>query len=191
MNFDVTEEEIKSAKHPHELFLINLITNHILVFVGLLGMAGSYPAIMLVTPAVSVSIILYLLYRAKRSLTLDSWFVACHWQVCARRSKLFIIMLLIMALAMLLLLLASGGDLRPQHYALGGAAILPTMLTVLVLIVMESDAVHQARTGRLPGWVVERFPDGAAKALEHRTGKRKDRQSQPNWAAGGGGSEPR
>ena len=61
----------------------------------------------------------------------------------------------------LILLLLVGGDpnqLRPGHYAIAGVTILPTMLSVLVLIVMESDAVHKARIGELPGWVIEKFP---------------------------------
>lgn len=165
MIYEVSPEEAKKAKSPHELFLINLITNHILIFVGLLGMAKSYPWVMMVIPTISLVVISYLLLRAKHSVKVDSWFVQCHWQICARRSKMFIVMLLIMAGAMLLVLVASGGNLRPQHYALGGAAVLPTMVTVLVLIIMESDAVHQASIGKLPQWVVERLPNPGAKAV--------------------------
>ncbi|MCW8955667.1 MAG: hypothetical protein OQL09_02195, partial [Gammaproteobacteria bacterium] len=60
-----------------------------------------------------------------------------------------------------ILWLVSGGNLRPQHWALGGAAFLPTMVTVLALIIMESEALHHAKLGLLPDWVLQRFPDGA------------------------------
>ncbi len=146
------------ARHPHEIFLINMITNHILIFIGLLGMAKSYPLLMLVTPGISLCLLLYILYRARRALTQDPWFVKCHWQIGARRSRLFIAMLAIMGLVVVGVLLASGGEPGPQHYAIGGLGILPTMLTTLALIVMESDAMHQARLGKLPDSIVRRYP---------------------------------
>ena len=158
MQFEIPENEKKMARHPHEIFLINLITNHILIFIGLLGMAKSYPLLMLVTPGISLCLLLYILYRARRALTQDPWFVKCHWQIGARRSRLFIAMLAIMGLVVVGVLLASGGEPGPQHYAIGGLGILPTMLTTLALIVMESDAMHQARLGKLPDSIVRRYP---------------------------------
>ncbi len=168
MRFDIPEQERVAARHPHEIFLINLIVNHILIFVSLMGMATSYPYLMLIIPVTSVIILGYLLIRAKRSLTIDPWFVKCHWQICAQRSMFFIIMLAIMAAAIVIILLISGGDPRPQHYAFGGVAILPTMLTVLVLIIMESDAMNQARHGMVPNSMLERYPkpDGVALLAE-------------------------
>ena len=150
------------ARHPHELFLINLISNHILLFVGLLGMAGNYPLLMLITPSISLCVLIYILYRARRSLTQDPWFVKCHWQIGARRSRLFISMLAMMGLVIVAVLLISGGDLKPQHYAFAGVGVLPTMFTILALIVMESDAMHQARLGKLPDSIVQQFPNPEA-----------------------------
>lgn len=158
MKFDIPEQERVRARHPHEIFLINLIVNHILLFVSLMGMATSYPYLMLIIPGISIAILGYLIIRGRRALTSELWFVKCHWQICVRRSMFFIAMLGIMAAAILIILLISGGNPRPQHYAFGGVAILPTMLTVLVLIIMESDAMNQARQGILPKSMVERFP---------------------------------
>lgn len=168
MIYDIPEEQRKSAKLPHEIFLINLITNHILVFVGLLGMAKSFPLGMLVTPTISLCILTYLLYGARRARLTQPWFVACHWALCARRSKLFIGMLGILGLVVVGLVLSVGGsveNLRPGHYALGGAAMLPTLVTILVLIVMESDAVHKARIGELPDWLTQKFPNPEVKPV--------------------------
>ncbi len=50
MQFEVTEEERKKAKIPHDLFLVNLINNHILIFVATLGMASSWAWPMLAVP---------------------------------------------------------------------------------------------------------------------------------------------
>jgi len=60
------------------------------------------------------------------------------------------------------LILSVNGDvsaLKPGHYAIGGVAILPTMLSVLALIVMESDAVHKANTCILPDAFLTLYPD--------------------------------
>ena len=168
----VSEQEKKQARHPHEYFLINLITNHILIFVGLLGMAKDNPALMLIVPVLSVSILLYLVFRARLSFKKDGWFVMCHWQLCARRSRFFIAMLGLLVLVVMGLLLTVGGDvsaLKPGHYALGGVAILPTMLSVLVLIIMESDAVHKANLGEVPDWLARKYPQPDAAAVQTRT----------------------
>ncbi len=158
MKFEIPEQQRVKARHPHEIFLINLIVNHILIFVSLMGMATSYPHLLLVVPVTSVLILGYLLIRSRRSLSTDPWFVKTHWQLCARRSMFFIIMLGIMAAAIVVILLISKGNPGPQHYAFGGVALLPTMLTVLALIIMESDAMNQARQGILSKGMVERYP---------------------------------
>ena len=160
MKFQVSDEEAKKAKHPHEIFLINLIFNHILVFVAIMS-ASSLAKYVVIVPIVSVIIILYLIFGAMRAKTKASWYVNGHWQLCAKRNRIFLIMIAIMGMAFAGLYLASGGHMRPQHWALGGAAALPTMVTVLVLIIMESEALHHAKIGMLPDWVKEKFPEGA------------------------------
>ncbi len=169
MHYEVNELLTHRAKLPHEIFLINLITNHILIFVGLLGMAKSYPMLMLVTPAISLVVMSYLMIRARNAIKSDSWYVACHWQLCAHRSKMFLGMLVLLALVVGGILLSVGGDasqLKPGHYALGGVASLPTLLFVLVLIVMESDALHKAKTGVVPEWLVRKYPNDHPQAVE-------------------------
>ncbi len=165
MKFEnISEEEQKGARHPHEFFLINLITNHILIFVGLLGMAKQEPWLLLIVPAISITILTYLVWRARVSKGRDSWYVFCHWQLCARRSRFFIGMILLMALGIVAILASVGGninDLRPGHYAIGGMVMLPTLFSVLVLIIMESDAVHKASIGDVPDWLVKKYPPPA------------------------------
>ncbi len=158
---DIPESERKQARHPHEYFLINLITNHILVFVGLLGMAKQEPYLILIVPTVSILILTYLIWRARLSRERDSWYVFAHWQLCARRSRFFIGMILLMGVGIAAILASVGGnvnDLKPGHYAIGGLVMLPTLFTVLVLIIMESDAVHKANIGEVPDGLVKRYP---------------------------------
>ncbi|WP_456379079.1 hypothetical protein [Thiolapillus sp.] len=162
MKFDNLPDDVrKKARHPHELLLINLITNHILLFVGLLGMVKDEPWLLLIVPMASVSILTYLVWRALISQKRDHWFVFCHWQLCARRSRFFIGIIALMGLGIVVILVSAGGnvnDLRPGHYAIGGIVMLPTLFSVLALILMESDAVHKAGIGDVPEWLVKKYP---------------------------------
>lgn len=166
MEFEIPETEKKQAAQPHEVFLINLITNHILLFVIFLTAATTYPFLPLITPVLSIVILGYILLRARRSLRTDPWFVMCHWQLSARWAKVFVVMIAILTLIGGILLAISGGDLKPQHYAVGGAVLLPVMVTVLALILLESEGVHQAKHGHLPKSMVERFPNAEAVPVE-------------------------
>ena len=80
MKFEITGEEAHKAKIPHEIFLTNLIANHILWFVAALGLVRSYWQPLALVPIVSVGILAYTLWRAKQSKSRDSWFVMCHWK---------------------------------------------------------------------------------------------------------------
>lgn len=168
MRFEVTKEDIRKANVPHEIFLTNLIGNHILMTVGAGGVAGSFPWVMAVIPAISFSLLGYILWRARKSLTKDPWYVMCHWQVCARRSRIFIGMLSLLLVAMALgwVGYTYGGMMKEAVMALViGTGILPVMATVLVLVIVESDALYHASQAKLPKWVVERYPNPDAKVL--------------------------
>jgi len=168
MRFEVSPEEIKRANIPHEIFLTNLTGNHILMTAGAGGMAGTFPWIMSIVPIISFSLLGYILWRARRAIGRDPWYVMCHWQVCARRS-----MILLLMLSLLLTIVGLGwvgytyaGLMKEAVWALiGGVGLLPIMVTVLILILMESEALYHANQARLPQWVVERYPNAAAKVI--------------------------
>jgi membrane-associated HD superfamily phosphohydrolase len=165
MRFNVSDEDIHKAKWPHDLFLINLIFNHILMFAAFLTASSLWEWVILV-PSASLMILLYTLWRANKSLSIDSWYVKCHWQICYKRSKIFIGMIVLMLVAIGTVLLISGGEPKPQHIALSGAAVLPTMVMVLVLIILETESLDDARKGRVPDSVAKRFPEGQYAPLE-------------------------
>lgn len=168
MRFEVSSKEINKANVPHEIFLTNLIGNHILMTAGAGGMAGTFPWIMSIIPITSFCLLGYIMWRSRRAIGRDPWYVMCHWQVCARRSAILILML-----CLLLVIAGLGwvaytyaGMMKEAVWALiGGGGILPIMVTVLVLILMESEALYHANQAKLPKWVVERFPNPDARVI--------------------------
>ncbi len=168
MLFEISDEEKKKAKWPHDLFLVNLIANHILTFVATLGMATSWAWPMLIVPVVSFIILGTIIVKGIQSRKNKPWFVMCHWQIAMSRSIFFIKMILI-----LLTIAGIGlygytnlGWMKEAVFALiGGVCILPVMVTTLILIIMESDALHQAGQGKLPEKIVDRFPNPDAKII--------------------------
>ncbi len=172
MLYEISDEEKKRAKWPHDLFLVNLIGNHILTFVATLGLASSWAWPMLSVPIISFIILGTILTKGQKSRTEESWFVMCHWQLAMQRSLFFIKMMLLM------ILIASFGVygymqlgwMKEAVYAMiGGICVLPIMLTTLVLILMESDALHQAQKGELPEKIVKLFPNPDAVLIENTT----------------------
>ena len=169
MKFDISAEESKRAKIPHEIFLTNLIGNHILWFVAALGTVKTYWQPMALVPIVSVASLAYVLWRARKSLKSDSWYVMCHWQIAARRSLVFIYMLLLLATVGLLGWVGYTylGMMEVAVFAIiGGMGVLPVMVTVLIQIIMESDALHQASQHRLPKGILEKYPNPGIAVIE-------------------------
>ncbi len=152
VNSNVTAEEIKKAKFPHDLFLLNLIGNHILNFVATLGMATTWAWPMLIVPIVSFTIFGLIFFKGKKDRDKDSAFVKSHVDMAIRRSKFFLTMFV--ALSLLAMFGLYGhyglGWMKEAVYALiGGGCILPIMVSTLVLIVVESDSLHFANTGQM------------------------------------------
>ena len=159
MKFEISDDLVHKAKIPHDIFLTNLIGNHILWFVGALGIVGSYWQPLAMVPILSFVALFYTLWRAKRSR--DPWYIWVHWQIAAERSRLFIYMLLaVLGVWFLGWLGFTYFDMKKVAVMamIGGIGILPIMVTVLILILMESDALHQANSRRLSKNVVKKYP---------------------------------
>jgi hypothetical protein len=154
------EHEIVAAKKPHDIFLMNLIMNHILLFTGISTFGPQYIKYLAVVPIISVSALAYTFYRSSKVKREDSEFVYIHWQIARRWSKLFSYVLLLLSTVATLGFLANQhlGLMKEAVYAfIGGLGILPTLLSTLILIVIESDSLHHARVGTLPKWAQRRF----------------------------------
>lgn len=161
MKFEISDELTRQAKIPHDIFLTNLIGNHILWFVAALGLVRSYWQPLALVPIVSLSILAYTLQRAKKSRQGEHWYVMVHWQIAAERSRFFIYMLLAVMGVSLLGWIGYTylGMMKVAVLALiGGIGLLPIMVTVLILILMESDALYHAAQHKLNTRIVEKYP---------------------------------
>lgn len=151
---DVLPDEIRHAKWPHELFLINLVFNHILLFASTFSVYSTFPLMVLVVPTISVAITVYILIKARQVAGSNKPpFVKAHWAVADRRNKQFIWLLAIAALvcfsAYWLLVLA--GVSRVALIAiLGGVGLLPFMVSLLILIVLGNQSMYEARHNKVP-----------------------------------------
>ena len=159
--FDISPEEGRRARWPHEIFLINLIFNHIFVFCATVAVFGSFPYLPALVPAISFSIIGYILVKASQvAASGETWFVKAHWQIAARRNRFFMLLLTVTCAI-------SGGGLwlsstmgwaKVQTIALiGGVGLLPFMIVLLVLIVLGNESVYMARDGKLPDGFVKKI----------------------------------
>ncbi len=162
MNIQATDDEKKRARHLHAVLLFNLVVNHIFLFLMSLTLLSLSKLPLTAMVILSVVLLAYILIKAKKSLTSESsWYVRCHWQFAAKRARLFLF--LFIALGSLTLILFYGGQaLHMQKVATwaltGGFGLLPFMVAVLGLIVIEFDAEHQAREGRIPDGAVAAYP---------------------------------
>ena len=152
----------KKARHLHAVLLFNLVVNHIFLFLMALTLISQSRVPMTVMVILSISLLGYIILQARRSLTNEpSWYVRCHWQFAAKRARLFLF--LFIALGTLTLVLFYGGQaLHMQKVATwaltGGFGLLPFMVAVLGLIVIEFDAEHQSRIGKVPAGAIAYYP---------------------------------
>ena len=154
------EHEIAAAKRPHDLFLSNLIMNHMLLFAAIAAFGQTYIKFFILVPVFSISVLAYTFYRSSTIKREDSEFVYIHWQIARRWSNLFAGVLLLFAIVATLGFLANQylGLMKEAVYGIiGGLGILPTLLCTLVLIVIESDSLHHAKGGEVPKWARKKF----------------------------------
>jgi hypothetical protein len=161
-DIQTSEAERKRARHLHATLLFNLVVNHIFLFLMALTLINysTIPLIMMVV--LSLTLLSYIQISAARSLNTEpSWYIRCHWQFAAKRARLFLYLFL--ALGSLTLVLFYGGQAMHMQkvatWALtGGFGMLPFMVAVLGLIIIEFDAEHLAKTGRVPASAIAHYP---------------------------------
>ena len=160
-NLLTSDAERIRARHLHAALLFNLVVNHIFLFLMALTLIKISSIPMILMAVISLSLLGYILVKAKRSIGNEpSWFIRCHWQLAAKRARLFLMLFLVLGL--LSIAFFYGG------HAMGfkGVAItaftsilgLVFMVAVLGLVVLEFDAEHQAKDGKVPAGAIAYYP---------------------------------
>ena len=169
-SYSASREEIRRAKWPHEIFLINLVFNHILVFASTFGVFSTFPLMVLVVPVTSCVITGYLLVKARRiAAGNETLFVKAHWVVADRRNKHFIWLLIIAGVVLgggYWLSAMMGWPKVVTIALLGGVGLLPVMVSLLVLIVLGNDSMYQARHSKLPKGYAAVVSEGATASAD-------------------------
>lgn len=159
MRCEVTIEEVKQAKAPHNLyisglFLLNLFMTPAIVVLNF-GMAG-----LLIPLSCSVSLIGYIFLRGRQT---TRWFVDAHWRLAFANSKWLLLGYLLSALLILVAWLISQAsrEASMQHIvwtALTRVALMPTLMAVIATAVMEAGAIGLASKREIPDKIVRAFP---------------------------------
>lgn len=163
MSETVTSDEMKRARHLHAVLLFNFIVNHIFIFLAAVSMMKQSLLPTLMVPILSIAMLAYILVNAKRSLTREpSWFVRCHWQLAARRARMFLLLFAIMGSFSALVYFgghAMGMSTLTTKALTFGVGLLPFMVTLLFLVVIEFDAEHQCKIGKVPPSAAAAYPE--------------------------------
>lgn len=172
MFYAVPEAERRLAKSPHELAMVNLLLFNLLTLIALLGgsflerdsVLAPYRALGVAVPlGISLAIIGYSFLRAARAARSGHWFVAAHWRLATGRYKMLLIAYLAGAGLIGLGWLLAHTQAKPamqemMFIALQRVAIAPMLITLMVIIMLESGSIYQAQRGELPDGLVKRFP---------------------------------
>ncbi len=154
MDHQVTKDEIKRAQSLHSILLFDFIVIHVFIFVLALSLYKTSPIPIMVMPLISIVLLTNVIIRAKRALTLEtSKFVLCHNLLAGKRAKLFLLLFIVTGALSTVLIFggAQFGMSKITSYALAaGVGQLPFMVALLALVVLEFDAEHQCKTGKIP-----------------------------------------
>lgn len=159
MNFEVREEEKRSARAPHTIFVLNVLFFNLLMTPAAIVLdVGMYGFLM---PLLcSLSVITYIYIRSNRQ---TNWFVDMHWRLSFRRCLLLMAGYGMTALLIIMawLISLSASDARTGEImftAISRVAVVPTLLAVMATIVLEAGGHHLINSGTVPDWLVNKFP---------------------------------
>jgi len=158
-----TDNEVKLAQSPHNLFITGLFMFDLLMTPAILalkiGMVG-----LLIPLLCSSALIAYIYLRSKRTTT---WFVDMHWKITFSRSKLLMLGYAVSATLIFLawLISLSTKDHNMSHIiwtALTRVALMPTVVLVLITAVLEFSAAAQTVKREVPDKIAKAFPPPVA-----------------------------
>ncbi len=159
MIYQVSEEEIRMARAPHNLFVSSVLLFNLLLTPAAIALkVGLYG--FLIPLVFSGAVIVFTFNRSRRT---TRWFADAHWKLAFRRCQFLMIGYAVTAGFLLLAWVASlaAHDANMKHIvltALTRIAVMPTLIAVMVTAVLEASAAAQAGRGEVPDGIVKRFP---------------------------------
>ncbi len=150
--YSYSKKELKTAQLPHQLFLFNMVGNHILLSI-ITASNSSHLWVTAIVPVIALLIFSYTLIRGKSEVKSECLLIRSHWEIVVKRTKIFLITYIALFIGGTIawLLYSYAGIMKELAFAVvGGLGILPVMVTVLVLTVMESETLGYAMHGRIP-----------------------------------------
>lgn len=149
-----SHEEIVRARSLHAMLLFDFIVVHIFLFLGGVTLMKNSLIPLALVPVISISMLCFVLIKAHRAKNSEtSAFVLSHLLLSARRAKLFLLLFFVTG-TFSSVIYFGGQQLGISKIATmalaGGVGQLPFMVAILALVVLEFDADHQAKLGRIP-----------------------------------------
>ncbi len=162
-----SKKEQKLGQLPHQLFLFNMVGNHILLTVIALS-NSTVPWLAFGVPIIGITIIVFTLLMGLSLKNHESDFVRCNWRMVIKRTKIFMIAYGLLAITgTIAYLIHESMAIKELAFAIiGGLGILPTMVLVLILTVIESESLNHAMKGELTDKDREKFSGDERADLE-------------------------
>jgi len=144
----------KSARKPHNLFMLNLALVHLMMTPGIIALDVGLKAIM-IPLALSLAIMLISWKISNRTTVQSDELVHQHWLLALKRYRILLISYAITAALILLghLLALSSPDQNMQEIldtVFLRIAIMPVLIAVMICFFLETSALGLAGKGELP-----------------------------------------
>jgi hypothetical protein len=172
MFFAVDAATRRRAKSPHELSMVNLLLVNLVMLIALLAgsflqkgsVLADYKLVGVLVPLfISLGIIVFTFSNAGKMADGGSWFVAAHWKLSTGRNKILLIAYAVGAGLIGIGWLLSMAQKNPgmqelMFVALQRVAVAPVLISLMVVIMLESGSLYQAGRGEVPDGLVKRLP---------------------------------
>jgi len=146
------KDEKSRAGFAHEVVMMNLAIFHLLLPVA--ALSSGYISIFLSLALIGSAVMIFWVARRAKQIE-DVALVQTHWKLAWKRCHLLLLSYAVSSVIMLLGLLLASLQVDQNMFTImlvvfSRIAAVPIVLMVLVLLVMETTALSQARQGEIP-----------------------------------------
>lgn len=150
---DLDSDVKTKAKHPHNLFMVNLALFHLMLTPATIALDIGMKGILLPL-CLSLSVILYTYLRASNKSKHEHEFIHAHWRLAFRRYRWLMIsygmMAALLGVGWLLSLSADPSMAAIIQTIFIRISIMPVVIMVMISFFLESTAINQASNGEVP-----------------------------------------